>query len=110
MPDPTAQVVAAIRTHDIRDAVVRLIIHTTAECELLLRNQEIHQALRDAFHVASISRDVERPLRARLGVSATAELGPAELLQRYNEVKRVTPDRQEILMDHAETIFKEKTV
>jgi len=104
---PTGQVVAAIRAHDITDAVVRLIIHTTAECELLLRNQEIHQALGPAFHVASIAHDVERPLRARLGLSATDELGPAELLHRYLEVKGVSPDRQKILTDHAQSIFVE---
>jgi exonuclease SbcD len=91
-PDPTAQVVAAIAEHDIRDAVVRLIIHTTAECELLLRTQEINQALSPAFHVKSINRDVERPIRARLGMSDTSSLDPIELLARDPERPRPEKD------------------
>jgi exonuclease SbcD len=106
-PDPTAQVVASIAQHDIRDAVVRLIIHTNAECEVLLRNQDINRALSPAFHVTSINRDVERPIRARLGMSDTKSLGPPELLARYFEVKGVSPERQKLLMRCAEEIMAE---
>jgi exonuclease SbcD len=104
-PDPTAQVVAAIGRRDIRGAVVRLIIRTTAECEPLLRDEEIRQALEPAFHLAALVRDAERSVRRRLGSRAAAELGPAELLQYYLESSGTDPERTKVLLEHARGIF-----
>ena len=41
--DPTAEVLEAIESHDIRDKVVRLIVRTTVEKEPLLKDSEIFQ-------------------------------------------------------------------
>ena len=105
-PDPTAQVIAAIRQREIGGAVVRLIIRTNAEWELLLRDEEIREALKPAFRLAALIRDVERPTRLRLGRRAAAELSPDELLRHYLESKGTTPERTEILLEHAQEIFK----
>lgn len=106
-PDPTAQVVGAIGDRDIEGAVMRLIIHTTAEWEPLLRDEEIRRALEPAFHLAALVRDVERPARLRLGSRAAAELGPEELLRRYLEIKGTTPERTKVLVEHAREIFEQ---
>jgi len=105
-PDPTAQVIAAVRGQEIGGAVVRLIIHTTAEWEPLLRDEEIRQALEPAFHLAALVRDVERPARLRLGSRAAAELSPEELLRHYLEMKGTSPERTKALLEHAREIFK----
>jgi len=104
-PDPTDQVIAAIGHQDIEGAVVRLIIRTTVECEPLLRDEEIRRALKPAFHLTALVRDVERSVRRRLGSRAAAELGPEELLQYYLEAKGTDPERTKVLLEHARGIF-----
>ncbi|MEA3344849.1 MAG: exonuclease SbcCD subunit D [Chloroflexota bacterium] len=105
-PDPTAQVIEAIEEEDIGGAVVRLIIHTNAEWEPLLRDEDIRQALEPAFHLAALVRDVERPTRLRLGGRAAAGLEPEELLKRYLKVKGTRSERAEVLLEHAKSIFE----
>jgi len=105
--DPTAQVVAAIAHHDIADAVVRVIIHTTPDREALLRDESIYQALRPAFHVAGIIRDVKRQVRLRLGEGAIEKMTPRQLLERYFQARQVPPQRIEVLMKYADEILGE---
>lgn len=105
-PDPTTQVLAAIGKQEIEGAIVRLIIHTTAEWEPRLRQAEIQQALGTSFHLSMI-HDVERPLRSRLGSAAAQHFGPEELLLRYLESSGVSPERSKVLVKYAEGIFKD---
>jgi exonuclease SbcD len=106
--DPTDQVVAAVAAHDVTDAVVRVIIKTTAEQEPLLRNNEIRRALASAFHIAAIVKKVERPARLRLGQDAlVAELTALEILERYFEVKQTPPERVPLLLDRARALLAE---
>ena len=104
--DPTAQVVNAIAQTDVADAVVRVLIHTTADRELLIRDDEIRRALRPAFHVAAIAREVERNVRLRLGQVAVEEMSPHEALARYLQAKQTPPERAEVLLRYAEHIFQ----
>jgi exonuclease SbcD len=106
--DPTAQVLDAIAAHDLADAVVRVIIETTADKEPLLRDSEIRRELATAFHVAAIVKEVERPARLRLGQDAlVAELTPLEILERYFEVKQIPAERISLLMDRARALLAE---
>ena len=106
--DPTSQVLDAVAAHDATDAVVRVIIQTTPEKESLLRDREIRRTLADAFHVAAVVKEVERPARLRLGQEAlVAELTPLEILERYFEVKQTPPDRTQWLLDHARALLAE---
>ena len=106
--DPTAQVLDAIAQTDVADAVVRVLIHTTADRELLIRDDEIHRALQPAFHVAAIAREVERNVRLRLGQVAVEEMSPREALARYLQAKQTPPERAEVLLRYAERIFQGK--
>lgn len=104
--NPTAEVLEAIEPHDIRDKVVRLIVRTTAEKESLLRDPDIFQALEEAFHLAAINKDVERPVRLRLGSRNYEEMTPREILETYLKVKQVPPERSRILLQYAEQLFQ----
>jgi len=104
--DPTAQVVNAIAQTDVADAVVRVLIHTTADREPLIRDDEIRRALRPAFHVAAIAREVERNVRLRLGQVAVEEMSPHEALARYLQAKQTPPERAEVLLRYAKHIFQ----
>jgi len=105
--DPTAEVLEAIAAHEIEDAVVRIIVHTVAEKEPLIHEDEIRRALTGAFHVAAIVKDVERKVRLRLGDQPIEEMTPRQMLERYFQVKQTLPARIALLLEHAEEIFRE---
>ena len=105
--DPTAEILEAIAAHQIEDAVVRIIIHTTAEKEPLINEGEIRRALAGAFHIAAIVKDVERKVRLRLGDQPVEEMTPHQMLERYFQVKQTSPERTKLLLSHAEEIFRE---
>jgi len=105
-PDPSKAVLEAITQQEVDDSVVRVIIQARPEQEELLNDAEIRRALDDAYYVASISKDIERAYRQRLGTESAEELTPAELLARYLQSKETAPDRIEVLLRYAEEIFQ----
>jgi exonuclease SbcD len=104
--DPTAALLDVIARHDVTDAVVRVIVQAQAEQEGLIRDADVRRALDGAYYVASISREIERAYRQRLGGESPEELAPAELLSRYLESKETPQDRIEVLLGYAEEIFQ----
>jgi len=108
--EPTAQVLEAIAARDVSDAVVRVIIDTTPELEPLIQENDIRRALKDAFYVAAIVKQVERAARLRLGhETLVAELTPLEVLERYLEAKRTPPERVPLLLERAKALLAEVT-
>jgi exonuclease SbcD len=106
--DPTAQVIAAVERAPTQQAVVRVLIRTTPDRDVLLREQDIRRALKDAFYVSAIVHDVVRLERIRLGdQSDIAGLTPLEALERYLKVKQTPTDRIETLKQHASSLLKE---
>jgi exonuclease SbcD len=104
--DPTRKALEEITRHDLRDAVVRVIVTADPEADLLFQERDVFSALKDAGanHVAAIVRNVERPARLRLGTSPEG-LTPDELLERYLASKEVPFERIEVLLEHARQIF-----
>lgn len=103
--DPTAQIVQALKRASIDEAVVRVIVQTTAERGPLINEKELFRALKGAFHVAPIVRDIVRSDRMRLGGQQDiAGMTPLEVLERYLQVKQTPPDRVELLKRYAETL------
>lgn len=104
--DPMAQVQKAIATHDIKEAIVRLIIHTTMEKNHLLVDREIHGWLGEAFKIAAVVRDVKRVPRLRLGTDQTVEqMTPMQVLQRYLQLRQLSKERIEKLMEYAQRVI-----
>ncbi len=104
--DPMQAIVAAIDRHDVADAVVRVIVQARAEQEESIHDAGLRRALDAAYYIASVSKEVERAYRLRLGGDLPEELAPAELLVRYLESRDTPPDRVEVLRQHAEEIFQ----
>jgi exonuclease SbcD len=105
--DPTEQVIQAIAQRAIKHAVVRLIIRTTADRDVLIRESEVRRALQDAFYIAAIIHSVVRPERLRLGTQEDiAVLTPIKALERYLQIKETPPDRIEVLKHHAELLLE----
>ncbi len=105
--DATAAVLAELRRHDLAEAVLRLAIRLTPETETQLDDRRIVNALKRAgvFHIAGISRDVDRRRRARLGVRPEG-LGPLQLLERYFESADVDEARRRELLQLARGIVE----
>ena len=90
----------------IDQAVVRVIIRTTADRDVLIRGNEVRRALRDAFSVASIVHDVVRPARMRLGEQREiASFSPLQALERYLEIIQTPPERIAVLTSHAASLL-----
>jgi exonuclease SbcD len=106
-PDPTAQVLEAIANHDLGEKVVRLIVRTSAEKEPLLNEAEIFGALSSAFHVAALIKDVERPVRLRIGERNYEEMTTREILETYLKVKQVPRQRAQVLLRYAEQLSQD---
>ena len=104
--DPMAEIGRAIADQEIRDAVVRMIVHTKAELEPLIDDKACRQLLRDAFHVAAIVRNVDRTERLRLVRDKSVEaLTPREVLLGYLSYKEVPSDRVQTLLEHADRLM-----
>ena len=104
--DPTAAVLRALQGRDLQGAVVRLSIKLSAAGEGLLREAEIGRALKDAHHV-SISREVKREQRLRLGGRAAEELGPLDALGLYLETKGTDQGKIQVLQEYARRLMGE---
>ena len=103
--NPTGAALAELKRHDLEGAVVRLIIKLTPESETLLNDGLIVKALKRAgvFHIAGISKDVDRRAPSRLGVNPEG-LTPLELLERYFEGRGVEAARRAELLELAQEI------
>jgi exonuclease SbcD len=106
-PEPTAQVLEAIANHDLDEKVVRLIVRTSAEKEPLLNEAEVFGALSSAFHVAALIKDVERPVRLRIGERNYEEMTTREILETYLKVKQVPRQRAQVLLRYAEQLSQD---
>jgi DNA repair protein SbcD/Mre11 len=120
-PDPTAAVIRAIEAKSGRllssgttpandtalaEAVVRVVVRLHQEQEALLVEREIMRALEGAYFVAALQKDVVRSERQRLGAIAIEELTPAQLLERYFEVRQVPSERAKLLLEHGQALIK----
>jgi exonuclease SbcD len=105
--DPTLAIMHAAEALNMKDAIVRIIVQLSESNAHLLRDPDIRRALYDAGadHVAALKKDIERPVRTRLG-SSPERLTPDELLGRYFEDKGLPPDRLETLLIAARSIFE----
>ncbi len=104
--DPALSVLKAITAHPIEGAVVRLRIVMKESQEALIDEKALRKALEKAFSVASISKEIERSSRLRLGSHNVERMTPSELLEVYFKSKGVPQDRIVRLMERANVIFR----
>ncbi len=104
--DPTTTVLRAISTdgeEGVNDSIIRLQVHLPVEAEGQLRDSEIREALKGAYH-STMSKEVERETRLRLQTTAE-EITPAEALKTYLEAN-YPPERAKILLEYGEKLIQ----
>jgi exonuclease SbcD len=106
--DPTGTVLQAItrRHSDIEKAVVRVHIYLPAALEACVRDAEINKALR-AAHYAIVAKEVRQQARLRLGEVTSQSLSPVEALKRYLDTKKVSYERQKVLLEYGEKLIRQ---
>ncbi|MEM6282691.1 MAG: exonuclease SbcCD subunit D [Chloroflexota bacterium] len=104
--NPTQYMVDMIKRHNLREAVVRLVLQLTPDTEARLNENALRSTLREAgvFYIAAVSKDVEQVARMRLG-SSPEGLTHRELLERYLLSKEVPPERRTVLLEAADAIL-----
>jgi DNA repair protein SbcD/Mre11 len=108
--DPLAEVLEAIGRADVAESVVRVRVHTTEEKEPLLVESEIRRSLREAHHVASVARIVERRSRSRWSGHALQQMSPQEALATYLRHRGFPPERSAVLARYGEAIIRERPI
>ena len=106
--DPTAVVLKSIveQQEKVKDAIVRLQLSLPAEIEGLLKDNEIKNALKEAYFF-TIARDIKRESRPRLGQWTVSEITPVAALKIYLEQKKTSPERLKELLEYGQKLIEE---
>ncbi|MFC2034579.1 exonuclease SbcCD subunit D [Chloroflexota bacterium] len=106
--DCTLTVLRAITEQEdkISGAIVRLQLALPAEVEGQLKDNDIRDALKEAYYF-TIAKDIRRDVRLRLGQFTAEEITPLEALKSYLEAMKVTPERTKLLLEYGERLMQE---
>ena len=106
--DPTAVILAKIseQADQVKDSIVRLQLNLPSEIEGYLKDNEIRNALKDAYYF-TIARDIKRESRPRLGNWTAAEVIPIDALKIYLEQKKVSPERVKELLEYGQKLIED---
>lgn len=102
---PTEAVLRAIERRHIADAIVRVRVKLLQEQEPRLRLRDIERALAEARYIAGIARDIQRDVRARIGLEGAESLTPAQLLDLYLKSKNTPVERADEVAALARSVF-----
>ena len=107
--DPTATVLEAIarRGEEVAESIVRVQIVVPESLEALIQESEVRRALGEAHFIASITKEVEREHRTRLGGRAAEELTPLDALKLYLESKKTPSERVKTLLEYGERLIQQ---
>lgn len=93
--------------HQIKDAIIRVIVHMPDQLEGQLQENDIRKALK-AAHYLNITKDIKRESRIRLGGRPAEELTPLQALDLYLDSKKTLQERKKTLLEYAQTIIWER--
>ena len=105
--DPMGTILRDIAKKNVDGAIVRVHIKLPAEKEGLVQESEIRKALKEAYFIAAINKEIDREHRSRLGVHSAESLTPLESLTLYLESRKVSKERVRILLEYGEKLLQE---
>jgi DNA repair protein SbcD/Mre11 len=105
--DPTTTILNRIEANlaKIEDAIVRIELGLPAVLAARLREDEINRLAAGAYYL-SITRDVQRDVRLRLGQTNLEGISPSAALKAYLETK-YPPERAKILLEEGEKLIRQ---
>lgn len=106
--DPTETVLTEISKHDFRDSVVKVVVDFLPNCDQDIKVQDVKKALRNAFIVAAVNKNIPKIARRGLGEGVTAEqLSPLELLEKYFHSKGFSESKFKTLKEYAKGLMND---
>jgi exonuclease SbcD len=105
--EPTEKIIVAIGERDTRDAVVKLVYHISEEKLPLVREQEVREALSDAFMIVSVNRDVARNSRMVRNRLLNESINPVQAVEMYFDTKEEYAKRKDELLTYARPLIDE---
>lgn len=104
--EPTERIIAEIKKHALRNAIVKLTYRIGQEQQGLIREREIRDALGGAFLIVSLHRKVQRDSATRNRL-LTESRSPREALELYIDSKEELQANKARMLDFAEPLFVE---
>ena len=107
--DPTRTVIQSIENNHekIENAVVRLNITVPAAISNKLRDNEINGRLKEGYYF-TITKDVQRETRSRLGRAALEGVTPIDALKAFLETK-YSPERAKLLLEYGQKLIEDSS-
>ena len=105
--DPTEKILAAVKKHDLHNAIVKLSYKVKSEQLPALREADIRASLNAAFLVVSLHKELARDTDAVRSKLLTEALNPLEALAVYFATKDTLRDRKDELVARAEPLLRE---
>ncbi len=103
--DPTEKIVAEIKKHNLRNAIVKLTYIVGQGRHAQVREREIKEALSGAWQLASFQRKINRVANER-SREFTDEITPQQALELYIESKEDLLKQKDRLMTSANPLFE----
>jgi exonuclease SbcD len=104
--DQTEQLLQALATHDIRNAVVKIIYHVPTGKKDMVNTAAIQQACAQAMHLISII-PVRKPLVRERRALLNVDMDLQSLLATYFDNRQELKDRKEQLIEKALLLMQE---
>lgn len=108
--DPTEKIIKEIEKHDLKEAIVKVIIAIPEEKALEVREGAIRDALKDANFIAGIIKEVQKGERIKIDQGFSDELAnldPIGLLEKYLKSKNVSKKRIKTLKKETQKLIEE---
>lgn len=105
--EATEKVLEKIKDTTVAGCIVRLIVNFPPDSISDLRITEIKKALREAFLIASISKNIQKTTRSALEKGVEIEgLSPLELVVKYFESKSFSQERIKTLTEYTKDLME----
>ena len=107
---PTDTVINEIKTHDISDAIVQIIIKIPASKVTELNENAIRKELSTAHFIAAIKKNILEETRIRLTKPLSESITPKEALEAYLEERDIDKNLKKEVLERAENIINESQI
>jgi exonuclease SbcD len=98
---PTEEVIQDVEKADPANTIARLIVEAEPETDARIDYAAVRRALKEAYAVAGLRREVTRTDRRTTSAQGVEALTVPEALDLYLKTREVTPERRELLVRYA---------
>ena len=104
---PTEKIVTEIKNHDVKDAIVQIIIEVSASKYRDISDKIIRESLSEANFVAAIRKNVAVESKNRLGRELHESIPPMEALKTYLNERNLSEEKLHKLLEKGQNLMSE---